>query len=396
VVTHVDEQRLRSVSEKVAARWTVSTHQPIHYEIESVPGVLDVDNLRLVDFTTDGRRLVVVDDAVAGLYRERIEHYFSSNTREFRLLTLPGGEANKNDAALDQLYAGFESFGLKRRSEPVIAIGGGVLMDTVAFASSVYRRATPYVKVPTTLIGLVDAGIGVKTGVNWKSHKNRIGSYDAPSAVFLDLSFLNTLPARHVSNGLAEILKIALIKDRDLFELLESRGPGIVRDDVDWARPDAALTSIVQRAITGMLEELEPNLREHVLERKVDYGHTFSPVIEMASLPALLHGEAVAIDMMLTTAIAHRRGYLSGEERDRVLAVNRSLGLPSTDDVLTEELLTQALEDTVAHRDGLQRTPLPRGIGQCTFVNDITSDEIATALGDIRGAAAALAGSARA
>jgi 3-dehydroquinate synthetase len=381
MVRHDEEGRSTTLTDDVARRWTVRSLQPIHYDVEVISGVLDLDNLRLVDFRTDGRRLAVVDESVATIYGARIHAYLERNTTEYRVLVLPGGEVNKTDAALNQIFEAYESFGLRRRSEPVIAIGGGVLMDTVAFASSIYRRSTPCIKVPTTLIGIADAGIGVKTGVNWSRHKNRIGSYDAPSAVLLDTSFLNTLHQRHISNGLAEILKIALIKDKRLFSLLEQEGPGLLLPAMDWARPSQNQSAVIQRAITGMLDELEPNLRESVLERRVDYGHTFSPVIEMTALPALLHGEAVAIDMIISTVLAERRGLISSHERQRVVALTQHLRLPLSTRVLTSELLDRALADATAHRDGLQRTPLPVGIGDCTFVDDISAVELSDALG---------------
>lgn len=384
MVTYANQEHLRASLACAAARWHVATYEPVNYEVEIVPGLLEVENLRLVDFQRTGRRLVIVDENVEELYGNRIRKYLDANTSTHHLMSLPGGETNKNEAALSRVLSSFNSFGLRRRSEPVIAIGGGVLLDIVAFAASIYRRATPYVKVPTTLMGLVDAGIGVKTGINLEHHKNRVGTYEAPHSVLLDPSFLQTLPPRHISNGLAEILKIALIKDPALFSLLDEVGPEIARCETNWSSPTNIKLQILERAITGMLEELEPNLREHVLERKVDYGHTFSPVIEMSALPELLHGESVAIDMILTTVLAHKRGYLSEQDLHRIVSLTRQLGLPITNPVISAELLDQGLDDATAHRDGLQRAPLPLGIGACTFANDITKDELDGSLAVVR------------
>jgi 3-dehydroquinate synthase len=136
-----------------------------------------------------------------------------------------------------------------------------------------------------------------------------------------------------------------------------------------------------------MLEELQPNLWETGLERLVDYGHSFSPAIEMAGLPDLLHGEAVCIDMALTTHIAHRRGLVSDIELSRVMNVMRLLELPVHHTSCTPELLVRALVDTTRHRDGLQRLPLPVGIGGATFVNDVSADELAVAAESVARAA---------
>lgn len=259
-------------------------------------------------------------------------------------------------------------------------------MDIVGLAASLYRRSTPYVRVPTTLIGLVDAGVGAKTGVNHSAHKNRLGTYFPARDTLLDRGFLKTVDTRHIVNGLAEILKIALIKDRALFELLERHGTTLITERLQGRTPESnrAATQVIERAITGMLEELEMNLWEHKLERVVDYGHTFSPTVEMLALPELLHGEAVNIDMALTTLISVQRGMITPEERDRIFALMRKLELPVYHRTCEPSVLVDALADTVRHRDGLQRLPLAIGIGSACFVNDVTPEEMTAAATTLR------------
>jgi 3-dehydroquinate synthase len=136
-----------------------------------------------------------------------------------------------------------------------------------------------------------------------------------------------------------------------------------------------------------MLEELQPNLWEAELERCVDFGHSFSPTIEMRALPSLLHGEAVSLDMALTTAISLRRGYLADDEATRIYRTMADLGLPLWDPILESRgLLLQALADTIRHRDGKQRIPLVTGIGRYEFANDITDEEIRSAIHWLAGA----------
>ena len=277
-----------------------------------------------------------------------------------------------------------ETFKLDRRREPVIAIGGGVLTDIVGFACSIYRRNTPFVRVPTTLIGIVDASVGVKTGVNFQTGKNKIGTYFAASRSLLDTSFLGSLDQRHISNGLAEILKIALVKDHELFALLEEHGPAALAGR--FQQHTEAQQHIIDKAIAGMLEELEPNLWEQTLERLVDYGHTFSPTVEMTALPELLHGEAVCLDMALTTAISVHRGLVTHDEATRIFNVMGMLGLPVVHPSMTLDVLVTALIDTTRHRNGLQRLPLPTGIGKAIFVNDLTPSDIEAALTILTGA----------
>ena len=126
------------------------------------------------------------------------------------------------------MYCNADSETLFRRKEPIIAIGGGVCLDVAGLAANLYRRNTPLIKIPTTVMAAVDASIGIKTAVNFHGRKNKMGTYCAPLAVFIDKTFLKTLGERHLSNGSAEILKMACIKDRDLFELLEKHSKDLV------------------------------------------------------------------------------------------------------------------------------------------------------------------------
>ena len=277
--------------------------------------------------------------------------------------------------------------GIDRRREPVIGIGGGTLLDIVGFAASIYRRNTPYIRIPTTLIGIVDAGIGIKTGVNFGLGKNRIGTYAAPVVSYLDQSFLCTLDRRHVANGIAEILKMALIRSADMMSLLERHGKAVLNADLD--RTDQTLTvetnKIITMAVQLMLKELQPNLWEANLERCVDYGHTFSPTIEMRALPELLHGEAVNIDMALSSVISFNRGLMSRLDLDRIFNIMRGFELPTWNSLLEKpKVLNEALTDTLRHRGGKQRIPLPVGIGEYTFINDLTEDELASSVAQLK------------
>ncbi|MFG2824039.1 sedoheptulose 7-phosphate cyclase [Kitasatospora sp. NPDC048365] len=357
--------------------WTVATALPVSYEVRFTPRLLDPGNPALGEAgAAPGRRLVVVEETVDRLYGARIRAWFRARGTEHRICVLPAHEQVKTMDSVYRVVEAMDRFGIARRGEPVLAIGGGVLMDVVGLACSLYRRSTPFVRIPTTLIGLVDAGVGAKTGVNFGEGKNRLGTYHPAVATLLDPAFLATLDPRHVSNGTAEILKIALVRDRRLFELLDRHGEALVAERFQGPTPG---TEVLTRAVHGMLSELQPNLWEKRLERSMDYGHSFSPTVEMRALPELLHGEAVCVDMALTTVIAHRRGHLDTGQRDRIHALMRRLGLPVWHPLVEPDTLGAALADTVRHRDGRQRLPLPLGIGDCCFVDDLTAGELAAA-----------------
>ena len=132
----------------------------------------------------------------------------------------PGGEEHKNSEIYQDIARALDAFPIHRRDEPVIAIGGGVLTDVVAFVAASYRRGVPHIKVPTTLMGYVDAALGIKAGINFNGNKNRLGAFEPPLAVLLDRSFLPTLPRRHLVNGVCEIIKLAIIRAAGLFQRL--------------------------------------------------------------------------------------------------------------------------------------------------------------------------------
>ncbi|WP_199440242.1 iron-containing alcohol dehydrogenase [Umezawaea beigongshangensis] len=369
-----------------AQQWRVEATQTIAYEVRMTDGVLDPANPALLEAgtavrTARPRRFVVIDAVVHELYGDNLRKYLEHHNCEYRLCVLSASEETKTMESVFTVVRGLDAFGISRRHEPVIAIGGGIVLDVVGMAASTYRRSTPHVRVPTSLIGLVDAGVGIKTGVNFEDHKNRLGTYSAPAVALLDRAFLATLDDRHVSNGLAEILKIALIKDARLFRLMEEHAELLLAERLTGQTQvgDTVAREVFSRAVSGMLEELAPNLWEKQLERLVDYGHSFSPTLEMRALPALLHGEAVTIDMALTTVLAAERGLVSTQDRDRVFGLMRRLRLPVWHPLLETDLLEHALRETTRHRDGLQRMPIPVGIGGACFRHDLTVAELVRA-----------------
>ena len=359
-------------------RWHVSHQRPIEYDIISAPDLFNPDNPALLASgrIDSGRRFVVLDEHVAQHWAGAIDAYFAHHHIDTRIVRFPGGETAKTmDAYLSILHQ-LDAFPIHRRDEPIIAIGGGVLTDVVGFVASTFRRGVPHIKVPTTLMGYVDASVGIKTGINFNRHKNRLGSFEPPLQVLLDRAFLTTLPRRHMLNGVCEIIKLAVIKDIALFAQLEQHGA----DSIATSFQQANAAPILDRAISGMLEELQPNLFEDELARNVDFGHTFSYGLETHHEDRLLHGEAVLLDIAVSVLIAKGRGLLDAGETERVFALIATLGIVLDTGVLDADLMWQALLDRVEHRNGWQRVPLPDGLGRCVFVNDITRSEISSSI----------------
>jgi 3-dehydroquinate synthetase len=231
------------------------------------------------------RRLIVIDETVHALYGDRVRAYFEARNVQHEILVLPMVEENKSMELTLEVAKKMDQFNIDRRTEPVIAIGGGVCLDVVGLASALFRRRTPYIRVPTTTLSYVDASVGAKNGCNFGGSKNRLGTYVPPCAALLDSSFFETQECRDVSNGMAEMVKMAIMKSEDLFCLLEEHGPRLSagkfmpRDDTDDAP-----ARVLRLSIETMLEELAPNLWEHSLDRLVDFGHAIGQDLEMAAL----------------------------------------------------------------------------------------------------------------
>lgn len=358
--------------------WQVRCQRPIEYDIVCTRSLFDPHNPALLSVgrVEGARRFVVVDSNVDRFCGEAMRAYFVRHGITARIVTFPGGEENKTLRMYLNLLVELDAFPIHRRDEPIIAVGGGVLTDVVGFVASSYRRGVPHIKVPTTLMGYVDAAVGVKASINFNGGKNRLGSFEAPQRVLLDKAFLKTLPRRHILNGVCEIIKLAIIKDTELFTQLELHGA----ESVAARFQNSDGTAILERAISGMLEELEPNLFEENLARNVDFGHTFSYGLEACRDAGLLHGEAVLLDILVSCLLAGNRGLLSGPEIGRVFRLIGRLGMVTDTRALDTELLWRSLLERIEHRNGYQRVPVPAALGHCIFLNDITRQEIDCAL----------------
>jgi 3-dehydroquinate synthetase len=362
--------------------WRVSADRRQTYDVLVAEPLLGgLNHALLRGGSVPGRRLVVIDGGIPAAWRVRIRAYFKSHGVVIRLVVVPGGEAFKNTDSVLQLIQAFDDFELDRRNEPLIAIGGGAVLDTVGLAASLYRRGVPYIRVPSTLLAYVDASIGIKTGVNFGSSKNLIGTFAAPLSVLLDRAFLRSLPHREISSGLGEILKLALACDGELFAALEEGA-----DQFRSAQfSDEGGFRLLAQAISVMLGELEPDMFEDNLYRSVDLGHTFSQPFELLVGPAAMrHGEAVALDLNLSAIISHNRGILDTASLRRLACLTRRLGLPTTFPEIQAESLWRSVTERTRHRAGRQRIPLPTRVGGHTFIDDLRPDEVAEALSILR------------
>jgi len=339
--------------------------------------VFDPDESTLRDLVGARQVLAVVDKRVAALYGASIRDYLGRRIALAGYTIVDPGEPAKRWSRVERVCRLAMHAGLPRDGV-VLAVGGGVTLDIAGFAAAVYRRGVPLLRVPTTLVGLIDVGVGVKQGVNYRDRKNILGAFYPAVGSVNDARFLRTLPRREIAGGIAEIVKIAVIRDAALLALLEAHAVPLL-ESAFQAPPDVA-RAVVIGAEQAMLDELQPNLYEDCLERLADFGHTFSPAIEARSQYAMTHGEAVALDMLLSTCIGVMRGLCDPGVRDRLFALYRVVGLPVTQQVCTAADLCAGLDDVKAHRGGRLNLVVPRAVGRATYVQDLERGELEEAL----------------
>jgi 3-dehydroquinate synthetase len=362
----------------------VEGYERIEYDLLYVDGVFSPANSALADsYRPFGRALMVIDETVYQLYGEEIHSYFDHYDITLSVVPVQIRETAKSLETFEQIVGEFNAFGLVR-TEPVLVVGGGLTTDVAGFACASYRRNTPYIRIPTTLIGLIDASVSIKVAVNHGKHKNRLGAYHASQKVLLDFSFLKTLPEDQVRNGMAELIKISVVGNAEIFEMLEQHGAELLHTRFGHLNGSAELCAVGERltyqAIATMLELEAPNLHEIDLDRVIAFGHTWSPTLELTPPDPFFHGHAINIDMALSTTLAEQRGHISASERDRVLGLMSDMGLALDSEYLTPELLTTATTAILKTRDGLLRAAVPAPIGRCIFLNDVTTDELADTL----------------
>ena len=359
--------------DKFKRTWSVKTELPVEFKLTYSADIFNPENKDIVNLSTSNRRIIVIDAEVYDLYKDKLEEYFHVNKLTMIILCVDCKEENKTWKNLDRILEFFEQNGVLRREE-VLSIGGGVLLDIVGFACSVYRRGIPYIKIPTPLLAIVDASVGSKVAVNHLGRRNRIGAYYPPLATYIDKKFIKTQSEREIVNGIAEIFKLAVIKSPELFQLLEENAEMLIDEKFQYG---AVPVRVINLAITDMIAELGPNLWEKRLDRCVDFGHTFSPVIEMSNIPNLLHGEAVALDCLYSSCISFIRGYIDTETLKRIFDVAKRLKLKTFHpDFTNQKMLLESLRDATKHRNGNQFAPLPISIGNYKIVNDVTEDEM--------------------
>ncbi|MBD3203656.1 3-dehydroquinate synthase [Candidatus Woesearchaeota archaeon] len=262
---------------------------------------------------------VITDSNLSKIYKKTITSAFSG--MNFELIDFAAGEKNKTRKTKQKLENVLFEKGFGRDSL-IVALGGGVVGDLAGFVASTYARGVSYIQVPTSLLAMVDSSVGGKTGVDTPFGKNLVGSFYQPDKVFIDINFLDTLPEKEFINGLAELIKHAVIYDKELFYFLEKYTNEIINRDKE------ILTYLLKKSCSIKAEVVKRDEKEEGLRQILNFGHTIGHALEKISGYKLRHGFSVSIGISAEADISNRQGYLSDHELHRITGILESFALP--------------------------------------------------------------------
>ncbi|EDX85523.1 3-dehydroquinate synthase domain protein [Synechococcus sp. PCC 7335] len=356
--------------------------------VRIVDNTLNVDNLLLRDvYIAHGRCVCLIDQNVEQYYGERLEYYFAHHNIPLHKRVHRAMEVDKGIYTVEKMLGEFKQLGVSR-NEPVLLVGGGVLADTGGLACALYHRNTPYVMLSTSIVAGVDAGPSPRTCCDGFGYKNLFGAYHPPILSITDRFFFSTLREGWLRHGIIEIIKMAVIKDIELFEALEVAGPRLIstRFGTTGTQDDQSINALSQKILGGAIRSYVAaeynNLYETHQCRPHAYGHTWSPGFEIEA--GLLHGHAVAIGMGFGAYLSCRMNWISEAEFHRIMTLISSFGLSLWHDVLNNKETLWASQQKIYQKRGQNLVaPLPKGeIGQCGYLNELSKADLFQAIDD--------------
>lgn len=369
---------------------------PFSYDVLFTENVFEIDNDLLLKVIGDhseiypAKLLCVIDEGVALAHPDlanQIVKYAAAYEEFIDLRTEPiiiaGGEQSKNDFSIvEEILTAIHDFNICRHSY-VIGIGGGAVLDTVGFASSIAHRGVRHIRIPTTVLSQNDSGVGVKNGINFFGKKNFLGSFGPPTAVINDISFLTTLDDRDWRSGIAEAIKVALIKDSSFFEWLEAHAVSLSQRDL------ASMQNLIFWCAKLHMEHISGgDPFEKGSSRPLDFGHWAAHKLEQMTNYSLRHGEAVAIGIAIDVVYAKQAGMLSQDDCDRIIHLIHSLGFNTYVSELINQkngtwTILEGLEEFREHLGGQLTIMLLEEIGKGINVNEMDPNLIQSSIKEL-------------
>jgi 3-dehydroquinate synthase len=322
----------------------------------------------LYELRLGGKAAIITNETIAPLHLEAFKKKIKA--KELYEVIVKDGEEYKNLQTIEYILNELFRFKLDRKST-LIALGGGVVGDMTGFAAAIYQRGIDFIQVPTTLLAQVDASVGGKTGVNNSCGKNLIGAFYQPRAVYCESEFLKTLPKREFNAGVAEIIKMAAMFDKEFFYWLE---------DADLS-VDVNLKEAIAKSIKIKANIVAQDEKESGIRAVLNYGHTFAHVIEQkTNYRKYLHGEAVSIGMVMANELAVRAGLLREDEAARIEKTLRKFSLPTRYKIEDIESFYEAFFLDKKSSNSKITFILPNHIGNFAIRNDIEKSVVKESL----------------
>ncbi|HLW26666.1 MAG TPA: 3-dehydroquinate synthase [Kiloniellales bacterium] len=346
------------------------------YDVRIGEGLIGRAGEHLRPLLHSPRVLIVTDTAVRDLHLPTLQRAFDAAAIQHQTFVVPAGEGSKSFNSLASLCEDLLQAGIDRRTT-LVALGGGVVGDLCGFAAAILLRGIDFVQIPTTLLSQVDSSVGGKTGINTSTGKNLVGAFHQPRLVLADTSVLTTLPQRQLLAGYAEIVKCGLLGDASFFNWLEGHGRLLIEGDAQARR------KAIYRACAMKAEVVAADERERGQRQLLNLGHTFGHALEAECGYGddLLHGEAVAIGMVLAFELSAQLGLCAAEEADRVRRHLAALDLPTGFERLCsrawepQRLIEHMRRDKKA-KDGRLTFVLARAIGDACTVDEVAESDV--------------------
>ncbi|MEO0417416.1 MAG: 3-dehydroquinate synthase [Pseudomonadota bacterium] len=350
------------------------------YDVLVGPGLIANAATLAGDRLRKGVVPVVADENAWSFHGEALTASLCAGGKEIALFSVPSGEGSKGWAMLEKLTDWMLAKGVER-GDNVIAFGGGVVGDLTGFAASILKRGCGFIQIPTTLLAQVDSSVGGKTAINTKAGKNLIGAFHQPTLVLADTGTLGTLPEREMHAGFAEVIKYGILGNADFFHWCKANAKAVIAHDPAAVR-EAVSQSVAAKARIVADDERELSGRRALL----NLGHTFGHALEAETgfSAELLHGEAVAIGMVLAARYSARRGEISRQDAERVANAIAESGLRSEVTSLGINADGAKLVDHMRHDKKMEAGTLPflllKGIGEAYLAKDVELDDLAAFL----------------
>ncbi len=332
------------------------------YEVQIGSGLVGqiADKLRHLGFKD--KAAIITNPTVKELYGDAIKASLEAGRFRAALFEVPDGEEYKSLKWAGNLYRKLNRFQAERMT-PILAVGGGVIGDLAGFVAATYMRGVPLLHIPTSLLAQVDSSIGGKVAINYNRLKNTIGAFYQPKLVLSDITTLKTLPVKELRNGLAEIIKYAIIADKELFTILTKDMPRIKSLDLEL------LEEVIYRCAGIKARIVEKDEKDLSMRNVLNYGHTFGHAIETVSNFQVQHGGAVAVGMLAAAMVSQRMSVLPAPDLDAIKTLIVRAGLPIKIPGVDIHKIMDMMEHDKKKTDGKIRFVLPRSVGEM-FITD--------------------------